>query len=65
MRDIETIDSELRLLVAIRHTAREVEGRPPSTAYIDGCWMNAASWRDAPQALPIRPETSTPPTTVT
>jgi hypothetical protein len=26
MRDIDTIDSELRLLVAIRHLVREVEG---------------------------------------
>jgi hypothetical protein len=36
VRDIETIDSELRLLVAIRRMVREVEGRPPSTARIDG-----------------------------
>jgi hypothetical protein len=36
VRDIDTIDSELRLLVAIRHMAREAEGRPPNTAYIDG-----------------------------
>jgi hypothetical protein len=36
VRNIETIDSELRLLVAIRHLAREAEGRPPNTAYIDG-----------------------------
>jgi hypothetical protein len=28
--------SELRLLVAIRNLVREVEGRPPSTDYIDG-----------------------------
>jgi hypothetical protein len=35
VRDIETIDSELGLLVAIRHLVREVEGRPPNTAYID------------------------------
>jgi hypothetical protein len=27
VRDIETIDSELRLLLAIRHMAREAEGR--------------------------------------
>jgi integrase len=31
MRDIDTIDSERRLLVAIRHMVREVEGRTPST----------------------------------
>jgi hypothetical protein len=36
MRDINTIDSELRLLVAICNMVRAVEGRPPSTAYIDG-----------------------------
>jgi hypothetical protein len=35
MRDIETIDSELRLLLAIRHMAREPEGRTPNTARID------------------------------
>ncbi len=35
MRDLEVIDSELRLLLAIRKMAREIEGRPPSTARID------------------------------
>jgi hypothetical protein len=35
MRDLETIDSELRLLLAIRNMAREAEGRTPSTAGID------------------------------
>ena len=35
MRDLEAIDGELRLLLAIRHTVREVEGRAPSIAYID------------------------------
>ena len=35
MRDIEVIDSELRLLLAIRHVAREAEGRTPNTARID------------------------------
>jgi hypothetical protein len=35
MRDIETIDSELGLLLAIRHMAREAEGRTPNTARID------------------------------
>jgi hypothetical protein len=34
MRDIETI--ELRQLVAICNIVREVEGRTPSTARIDG-----------------------------
>jgi hypothetical protein len=35
VRDIETIDGELRLLVAIRRMIREAEGRPPCTARID------------------------------
>lgn len=35
MRDTETIDSELRLLVAIRRTVWEAEGRLSSTAHID------------------------------
>jgi hypothetical protein len=35
MRDIEVIDSELRLLLAIRRMVREAEGRSPSTAPID------------------------------
>ena len=35
MRDIETIDSELRLLLAIRRLVREEEGRTPSTRHID------------------------------
>ena len=35
MRDIETIDAELRLLLAVRKMAREAEGRTPNTARID------------------------------
>jgi hypothetical protein len=35
MRDLEVIDSELPLLLVIRHMVREEEGRPPSTARID------------------------------
>ena len=35
VRDIEVIDSELGLLLAIRHMVRDEEGRPPSTARID------------------------------
>jgi hypothetical protein len=35
LRAIEVIDSELRLLLAIRHMAREAEGRTPNTARID------------------------------
>jgi hypothetical protein len=35
MRDLEVIDSELRLLLSIRRTVCEVEGRPPSAAHVD------------------------------
>jgi hypothetical protein len=35
MRDIEVIDSELRLLAAVRRTARELTGRTPSSALIE------------------------------
>ena len=35
MRDIATIDSELRLLVAIRRMVREAEGRTPNARRID------------------------------
>jgi hypothetical protein len=35
MHDIATIDSELRLLVAIRRMVREVEGRTPKRPRID------------------------------
>ena len=36
MRNIQTIDGELGLLVAIRHMVREADGRSPGTAQIDG-----------------------------
>jgi hypothetical protein len=35
MRDIEMIDSELGLLLAIRRMVREAEGRTPNTVRID------------------------------
>jgi hypothetical protein len=35
MRDIETMDSELGLLVAIRRMIREEEGRTPNARRID------------------------------
>jgi hypothetical protein len=35
MRDLEVIDSELGLLLAIRKMSREAEGRTPNTARID------------------------------
>ena len=34
MRDIDVIDSELRLLAAVRRNARVMSGRAPSTALI-------------------------------
>jgi hypothetical protein len=36
MRDIEVIDSELRLLLAIRETFYELSARTPNTRFIDG-----------------------------
>ena len=35
MRDLEVIDSELGLLLAIRRMVREAEGRTPNMARID------------------------------
>jgi hypothetical protein len=35
MRDQEVVDSELRLLAAVRRSIREAAGRSPSTARID------------------------------
>ncbi|MBS4728536.1 hypothetical protein MSM1_09350 [Mycobacterium sp. SM1] len=35
MRDFEVIDSELRLLAAVRRTARELSGCRPSSALLD------------------------------
>ena len=35
MPDLEVIDSQLRLLLAIRNMSREAEGRTPNTARID------------------------------
>jgi hypothetical protein len=35
MRDIETIDGELRLLARVWGAARHMTGRTPSTAHID------------------------------
>jgi hypothetical protein len=43
MRDIEVIDSELGLLLAIRRMAREAEGRTPNTARIDALLDERAS----------------------
>jgi hypothetical protein len=35
MRDLDAIDSELRLLVAVRRGCRELDGRVPSTGPVD------------------------------
>jgi len=42
MRDIETIDSELRLVAALRRAARQRGGPLPSIDVAMRCWMNAA-----------------------
>jgi hypothetical protein len=43
MRDIETIDSELRLVADLRRAARERGGPLPSIAVMR-CSMNAEGW---------------------
>jgi hypothetical protein len=43
MRDAETIDSELRLVAALRHAARERVGRCRRETPRMRCWMNATS----------------------
>jgi hypothetical protein len=35
MRDAETIDSELRLLAAVRRVCRELGGTPPPVGLVD------------------------------
>jgi hypothetical protein len=35
VRDLDIIDSELRLLAAVRRTCREIDGRVPSTTLVD------------------------------
>lgn len=35
MRDLETIDSELRLIAAVRRVCREYDGRVPSMTLVD------------------------------
>ena len=42
MRDLETIDCELRLLTAVRPVCRE-HGTLPSVGPVDELWMNAPS----------------------
>jgi hypothetical protein len=47
MRDLDTIDSELRLLAAVRWSIRE-HGREPSSRQVDGQWQIKQSprWLD-------------------
>ncbi len=68
MRDVNTIDSELRLLAAIRWSLRECGGVPPSTDRVDALLDERAHGRGArgaaqkvvpPQpwpCVPIRPQ---------
>jgi hypothetical protein len=42
VRDRETIDSELRLLAAVRRVCRE-HGGTPSIGPVANCWTSAAS----------------------
>jgi hypothetical protein len=41
MRDLDTIDSELRLVAALRRAARERGGPLPSIDVRMRCWMSA------------------------
>ena len=43
MRDLDIIDSELRLLAAVRWSIRE-HGDDPSSRQIDARWTSATSW---------------------
>jgi hypothetical protein len=49
MRDIDTIDSELHLVAALRRAARERGGPLPSIDVADDCWMNATSLTGRPR----------------
>jgi hypothetical protein len=58
MRDIETIDSELRLLLAIRQMVREEEGRTPSAAAVEQlliCSTSGRRRRATPKGAPPGP----------
>jgi hypothetical protein len=48
MDDIETIDSELRLLAALRRAARERVGRCRRLTWRMRCWMNACELTEWP-----------------
>jgi len=44
MRDIETIDAELRLVAALRRATRERGGPLQPIDVRMRCWISAASW---------------------
>jgi hypothetical protein len=46
MRDIDVIESELRLLAAVRRSCQELGGRTPSTRLIDSLLDERASSLD-------------------
>jgi len=50
MRDAEVIDSELRLVAALRRAARERSGLLPSIDVGMRCWMNACGCSPATSA---------------
>jgi hypothetical protein len=52
VRDLEVIDSELRLLLAIRRMVREAEGRTPNTARIDALLDERAAALDRALSQP-------------
>jgi len=55
MLDIDTIDSELRLVAALRGAARERGGPLPSIDVGMRCWMNACGSSPATSAAPTPP----------
>jgi hypothetical protein len=46
VRDLETIDSRLRLLAAVRRVCREYDGRVPSTTLTDALLDDRAAASD-------------------
>jgi hypothetical protein len=41
MRDLDAIDSQLRLIAAVRRTSRDEGGPMPTTGPMDGCSTSA------------------------
>ena len=59
MRDLDTIDSELRLLAAVRRTIRE--GGEPSSRHVDELLNERLAHRGAaPRGRPTRQVTTAP-----